>query len=889
MPITVSGAYTIAQGVVASFTNDAGALIAADPGQTLTINGSLVVNETSSTPFYAGVEVQGGAFLGPHITVGPSGLLSLTSTMGLGYGVYGSGVQAINQGQVTVAVSGSSGGSAVGLFDVTSLNNSGSITVTSGDRATGVQFNGGVSFANSGHISVTATNSAIGVSLQQAMPFSNTGTIEAVATGPASNPFVPPASIGVAWSSLGGSIVNSGTITGDTAIQTAAGSIDNSGRLVGKVLMGQSGDTFHAGALHNTGTITGAVTFGDGADTYSGASGVLQGVLHGGDGGDLILGGTGAETLFGDAGNDTMEGGGGADLLDGGAGVNALSFADALGGVTADLGAGQAMGATISNFQSVIGSGFNDSLAGSAGADSLMGGAGADTLVGHGGGDTLNGGAGQDLIIAGGGGAHITIGLGESGADPSHADVIQDWSSSDILVFAHSGQLNGDFLAATAPDLASAHILADAAIGGGLENFVAVQVGADVVVFADSGADNIAADDAVVLKGRTLADISINNFQALAASPPQVTSLAAAVEPGPPTVTGDGARGTVFGDMDSSHLKDLFPAIITAADASKIAAAGAGGLGFTLTGTGFTYSDPGVLVGGSAAHFSFTDVPAGGALVMSMDVSLPGTGVGSFETWLAFDQTATAYQTIFSGSDVLGGGTGADVVHGYGGADLIYGGGGSDHLYGGDGNDVIYAGLPPGQGGAAPAGSTYLRGEAGDDYIVGGAGFDDINGNQGNDTIDGGPGAGGPGAGDWLVGGQGNDLIFAHTGQNILYGNLGNDTLVAGSGGDLMRGGQGNDQIFGGPGADWLSGDRGDDTIVGGGGADIFHTFSGAGMDRVLDFNAVEGDRVQLDPGTAYTAVQVGADTVINMGNGDEMVLVGVQLSSLKPGWIFGA
>ena len=48
-----------------------------------------------------------------------------------------------------------------------------------------------------------------------------------------------------------------------------------------------------------------------------------------------------------------------------------------------------------------------------------------------------------------------------------------------------------------------------------------------------------------------------------------------------------------------------------------------------------------------------------------------------------------------------------------------------------------------------------------------------------------------------------------------------------------------------------------------------------------------------LDPGTTYTLKQIGADTLIDMGaiNGqaNQMTLVGVQLSSLKDGWIFGA
>ena len=32
---------------------------------------------------------------------------------------------------------------------------------------------------------------------------------------------------------------------------------------------------------------------------------------------------------------------------------------------------------------------------------------------------------------------------------------------------------------------------------------------------------------------------------------------------------------------------------------------------------------------------------------------------------------------------------------------------------------------------------------------------------------------------------------------------------------------------------------------------------------------------------------QMGADTVVDMGNGDQLILVGVQLSSLPSGWIF--
>jgi Ca2+-binding RTX toxin-like protein len=104
-----------------------------------------------------------------------------------------------------------------------------------------------------------------------------------------------------------------------------------------------------------------------------------------------------------------------------------------------------------------------------------------------------------------------------------------------------------------------------------------------------------------------------------------------------------------------------------------------------------------------------------------------------------------------------------------------------------------------------------------------------------------------------------------------------------------VRGGQNDDIVLGGDGNDWLAGDLGSDTLTGGAGADIFHTHAAAGLDRVTDFSAAEGDRVYLLPGTVYTLAQQGADTVIDMGGGNQMVLVGVQLSSLPAGWIFGA
>ena len=175
-----------------------------------------------------------------------------------------------------------------------------------------------------------------------------------------------------------------------------------------------------------------------------------------------------------------------------------------------------------------------------------------------------------------------------------------------------------------------------------------------------------------------------------------------------------------------------------------------------------------------------------------------------------------------------------------------------------------------------------LRGAEGHDSMVAAGGNDDINGNQGNDTLHGNDGD------DWVVGGKDNDLLFGDTGNDIVYGNLGNDTALGGDGTDTVRGGQGDDSVSGGAGDDWLWGDRGNDTISGGTGADSFHTFTGVGLDRITDFNRADGDRLILDGSPAYTVSQVGADTVVDLGHGDQVVLMGVTFTSLSAGWIVG-
>jgi len=216
------------------------------------------------------------------------------------------------------------------------------------------------------------------------------------------------------------------------------------------------------------------------------------------------------------------------------------------------------------------------------------------------------------------------------------------------------------------------------------------------------------------------------------------------------------------------------------------------------------------------------------------------------------------------------GGAGADLITGNSLANRLTAGGGSDSVFGGDGADTILE----------VSGANYLRGDAGNDSISGGTGFDDINGNMGNDTLRGNDGE------DWVVGGRDDDLVFGDAAFDIVYGNMGNDTVDGGAGNDWVRGGQGEDSVQAGSGHDWVWGDRGSDTLSGGAGADLFHSFSGAGIDRIIDFSVAEGDRLKLEGSPSRTIAQVGADVIVDMGNGDQVILVGVTLASLGSGWI---
>ncbi|WP_421931243.1 hypothetical protein [Phenylobacterium sp.] len=622
----------------------------------------------------------------------------------------------------------------------------------------------------------------------------------------------------------------------------------------------------------------------DFADNLNLATQSVMLTVNAGGGDDVITSNSSSASVMGGDGDDRLVSGPAGDYFNGGAGRDTIDYSGVGSAISVSLRTGVGVGGdSLISVEGIIGASFNDTLTGTATGSSLSGGAGNDRFE-IGAQDSASLGTGADLV-------YVTAGTHSASAQ-ANVVTVTGWSADDQLQF---GAATGAYTETTATTYAGAVQAAEAQAAAGY-NFVSVQVGSDVYVFGQPTSGRLHFDDAVRLVGTDLNAVSAANVGLPGPLETPLPPPAPPTTPPPPTTpttptspsSGDpalpaapsagvgGASGTIAGDMDHMHLTYVLDAIITDGSNSFVTAS-LGDISLRLTGFNFALDNNGQLAGGIATSMSYSYGAAHGG-PFSLSLATPQVALTTLAAWSLTDATSTFFNTVLAGGDRVGGGVGADLLRGYGGNDLLYGNGGSDTLWGGTGNDVLYAGGSSG-GATGPLGSTYLRGEEGNDYILGGAGFDDINGNQGDDVLSGGQGD------DWVVGGKDNDLLFGDAGGDVVYGNLGNDTQFGGDGFDWVRGGQGDDSLNGGAGDDWIWGDRGDDTVAGGAGADTFHIFTGGGLDRVTDFNAAEGDRVVIDYGT-YAVSQVGSDTVIDLGGGDRMVLVGVTASALPTGWL---
>lgn len=228
-----------------------------------------------------------------------------------------------------------------------------------------------------------------------------------------------------------------------------------------------------------------------------------------------------------------------------------------------------------------------------------------------------------------------------------------------------------------------------------------------------------------------------------------------------------------------------------------------------ITGS-FTYPAPGARVeptDGTIVEYSINS--AGD--VRQFDLTGGDVDVTELYDFRAAGDVLGYAQYLLRGSDTLFGSTDADTLAGFDGADT---------LNGNPGDDLVF-------------------GNAGTDRVIGGSGADWLFGGQGNDMV-----LGGPGDDPYVAGNKGDDFIFGNLGNDTLYGGQGADTLVGDDGDGSGTGG--NDLLFGDRGDDDLYGDFGNDTLVGGIGADRFF-FTGEGVDRIIDFQPGEGDRIGIE------------------------------------------
>ena len=474
----------------------------------------------------------------------------------------------------------------------------------------------------------------------------------------------------------------------------------------------------------------------------------------------------------------------------------------------------------------------NDTVDGKGGNDLIKTYGGDDILKGAGGYDTLDGGRGDDILYGGAGDDILTGGTG--------ADEMFGGSGSDRVDYAGAAS-------AVVVDLADASLNEGEAAG---DSYASIE-GLHGSAYSDS------------LRG----DGNGNEIRGGA---------------GDDSIYGRGGDDALYGSEGND--------VLSGADGNDYAEGG--------SGNDALYGSAGLdtLVGGGGA-----DTLSGGD--NADDLS---GGQGNDQLWGQ------------AGNDTLHGDGGNDYLSGDDGNDVLFGGVGADQLDGGDGKDrAQYSGATaavlvdlanPAANQGEAAGDSYtsienifgsqyadeLRGDSdrnviwgwsGDDTIYGRAGDDHLEGSNGDDLLSGSTGN------DYLDGGLGEDELFGGDGTDVLNGGDGADTLAGGDEADELSGGQGNDQLWGQAGHDTLIGGSGNDYLSGGSGADVFSFSGNFGNDTISDFDyQTAGEYIDfsgVSPIIGFNDLkanhmsQSGDDVLIDDGNGNTIILTGVNMHDL--------
>ncbi|MCI5044742.1 MAG: calcium-binding protein [Aquisalinus sp.] len=256
---------------------------------------------------------------------------------------------------------------------------------------------------------------------------------------------------------------------------------------------------------------------------------------------------------------------------------------------------------------------------------------------------------------------------------------------------------------------------------------------------------------------------------------------------------------------------------------------------------------------------------------------------------------------VGNGDNQIDTGTENDRVEAGDGANFVLTGDGRDRVTVGNGDNQIDTGAERDRVDAGDGNNLIVSGD-GNDRVTVGNGDNQIDTGVGNDRVEVGDGN------NVILTGLGNDLVFAGNGNNeivgdagkdriftgegsdVIFGDADNDRIFSGAGADILFGGTGNDRLSGEDGDDILIGDEGFDNLFGGAGADVFIINAGTERDTIRDFSSEEGDTIDVSSfGEAFdtfeeiiaAATQRGNHTIIDFGNGDELVIRSTQLDTL--------
>jgi Ca2+-binding RTX toxin-like protein len=551
-----------------------------------------------------------------------------------------------------------------------------------------------------------------------------------------------------------------------------------------------------------------------------------------GDGGNNWLGGQSdgtADTISGNGGDDLIVDGAGDHILDGGSGTDIFSISTQLSsGVNISLalqGAAQNTGIgnmTLSGFENLSGSGWNDTLTGDSGNNVLGGEQGNDTLVGGAGDDALygDGAFGVDTHGVGGSGQIVfysditTQFVGALGGDDVLEgglgnDTLDGGSGSDTASYAHASGSVTVTLTATGGSSSGADgndtlVSIENVIGSAFNDTLSGNAGNNVLD-GGLGSDTVSYANAV---GAVAVTLTASGGSSTGADG---NDTLISIE----NVVGSAFNDTLMGNAGANTLDGG-----TGSDTVSYANA-SGGITVTLTAAGGSSTGAGgndTLVSiENVIGSGFDDVITGNANANTLDGGLGTDAVSYANASSAVTVTLTA-----AGGTATGGG-GSDTLVSF---ENVTGSAFNDTLTGNDAANTLDGG----------AGNDTIQGGGGDDVLIGGDGADTLDGGTGINTADysassagvsvnlqNGKGTGGAAAGD----------IISNV-QNVI-GSAFADNLVGTSGANSLSGGAGNDTLNGGGGADTLIGGAGSDTFVFKTATDIG---SGPTTDSILDFNA---------------------------------------------------